>query len=146
MMNRKVLLAFAILLGSSLSASAAQPVPKVQPNPPVAGAAPVGVAVTAMDAVMLGWSAKKALLGKWVMNEQKQKIGKIDDLIITPSDAVSYAIIGVGGFVGVGRHDVAIPMNQLKLEDKNFVLPGATKDAMKALPEFTYNKGNNGLN
>jgi len=42
------------------------------------------------------------------------------------------------GFVGLGRHDVAIPVTQLKQQDGKFVLPGATKEAIKALPRFEY--------
>jgi hypothetical protein len=116
---------------------------KQAPPAPVAGVAPLGVTVIEMEAVVLGWSAKKDLLGKTVTNDRKEKIGKIDDLIITPNpDAklpfASFAIIGVGGFLGIGTKDVAIPMEQLKLQGGNLVLAGASKDALKALPEFKY--------
>ena len=57
---------------------------------------------------------------------------------MSPDKSVSYAIIGAGGFLGVGRHDVAIPVNQLKENDGKFVLAGATKAAIKAMPEFEY--------
>jgi sporulation protein YlmC with PRC-barrel domain len=65
-------------------------------------------------------------------------VGSVDDIIITPEKAVSYAIIGTGGFLGLAKHDVAIPVSQFKLVDKKLVLPGATKDALKAIPEFQY--------
>ncbi len=43
--------------------------------------------------------------------------------------------------MGVGRHDVAIPVNQLKQQDDGkFILAGATKEAIKALPKFEYAK------
>ncbi len=64
----------------------------------------------------------------------------MDDIIIAPDRAVSFAIIGVGGFVGIGKHDVAIPINQIKEEKDRLILPGATKEALKALPEFQYAK------
>ncbi|MES2355070.1 MAG: PRC-barrel domain-containing protein [Pseudomonadota bacterium] len=105
---------------------------------PVAGGTTVGI--TATQELALGWSAKKQILGKTIYNEQKEKVGKIDDLIITPDNAVSYAIVGAGGFVGVGKHDVAIPVAQLKDQSGNIVLPGATKDSIKNLPEFKYAK------
>ena len=112
-------------------------------SPPVAGKAPLGVAVIEMEAVIQGWSAEKDLLDKTVMNDQKENIGKIEDLIVSRStDAklpiASFAIIGVGGFLGIGKHDVAIPMEQIKLEGKLLVLPGATKAALKRLPRFEY--------
>jgi len=106
----------------------------------VAGSSTIGVTKEEIKAVMEGWSAKKAVLGKAVYNEKNEKIGTIDDLIITPDRSVSYAIIGAGGFLGIGKHDVAIPMSQLKLEKDKFILPGATKEALKALPKFEYAK------
>jgi sporulation protein YlmC with PRC-barrel domain len=106
----------------------------------VAGSSTIGVTKEEIKAVMEGWSAKKAVLGKAVYNDKNEKIGTIDDLIITPDRSVSYAIIGAGGFLGIGRHDVAIPMSQLKEEKGKFILPGATKEALKAMPKFEYAK------
>jgi sporulation protein YlmC with PRC-barrel domain len=115
----------------------------VTAKPPIAGKAPLGVAVVEMEAVTHGWSAKKDLLDKTVMNDQKEKIGKIDDVIVSQSaDAklpvASSAIFSVGGFLGIGKRDVAIPMEQIKLEGTQLILPGATKAALKAFPRFEY--------
>jgi hypothetical protein len=123
-----------------------QPAPAAQaPQPsfggvPIAGGVPLGVTVVQMEAIFIGWSAKKDSLGKPVVNERNEQIGKIDDLIIRPDNAVSYAIIGVGGFLGMKKHDVAIPMQQLKLHQGALVLPGATREALKALPPFEYRR------
>jgi len=106
----------------------------------VAGSSTIGVTMEEIKAVMEGWSAKKAILGKAVYNDKNEKIGTIDDLIITPDRSVSYVIIGAGGFLGIGKHDVAIPISQLKLEKDKFILPGATKEALKAMPKFEYAK------
>jgi sporulation protein YlmC with PRC-barrel domain len=105
-----------------------------------AGSTTLGVAVEELKVVAVGWSVKKQILGKTVYNENNQKVGRIDDLIVAPDSAVSFAIIGAGGFVGLGRHDVAIPVQQIKLQDAKFILPGATKQAIKALPKFEYAK------
>lgn len=104
----------------------------------VAGSTRLGVAVEEMKAVALGWSVKKQILGQYVYNEQNQRVGKIDDLIIAPDTAVSFVIVGAGGFVGLGRHDIAVPVAQLKQQDGKYVLPGATKETIKALPKFEY--------
>ena len=69
-----------------------------------------------------------------------EKIGTVDDLIITPDKSVSYAIIGAGGFLGMGKHDVAVPVGQFKEDKGRIVLAGATKDALKAMPKFEYAK------
>lgn len=113
------------------------------PAAPVAGKAPLGVTVIEMEAVVIGWSTKRDLLDKTVVNDKNEKIGKVDDLILSPAKAgstpaASFAIIGVGGFLGIGKREVAIPTEQLKLQDKKLTLPGATKDALKALPPFVY--------
>jgi len=115
--------------------------PNVYVSAQVAGSTSLGVTAEELRAVAVGWSAKKQVLGKTVYNENKEKVGAIDDLIIAPDRAVSFAIIGAGGFVGLGRHDVAIPVNQLKqADDGKILLPGATKQAIKAMPRFEYAK------
>jgi hypothetical protein len=112
------------------------------PQAPLAGVQPVilGVTVDEIVVVTKGWSAKKQILRKTVYNDKNQKIGKVDDLIIAPDSAVSYAIIGAGGFLGLDRHDVAIPAKQFKIEKGKIILPGATKEAIKAMPKFEYAK------
>jgi hypothetical protein len=106
----------------------------------VAGTATIGVAVEELKAVALGWSAKKQLLDKDVYNDKNEKVGEVEDMIVTPDKAVSYVIIGVGGFLGLDRHDVAIPAGQLKVEGGKLILAGATKETLKALPKFEYAK------
>jgi sporulation protein YlmC with PRC-barrel domain len=106
----------------------------------VAGAATIGVTVEEMKLVVLGWSAKRQLLGHDVYNERNQKIGKFDDIIVSPKRTVSHAIIGVGVFLGLVKKDVAIPMDQLQLVNNRFILKGATKDALLAMPTFEYAK------
>jgi sporulation protein YlmC with PRC-barrel domain len=104
----------------------------------VVGSTTLGIAYAELRDVTTGWSTKKQVLGKKVFNDSGETVGKIDDIIVSPDKAVSYAIIGAGGFLGVGRHDVAIPVNQLKENDGKFILAGATKDAIKDMPEFEY--------
>jgi sporulation protein YlmC with PRC-barrel domain len=91
-----------------------------------------------MRLVVLGWSAKHKLLGHSVHNDKNEDIGKIDDIIVSPKRTVSWAIVGVGGFLGIGKKDVAIPMDQLRFEGDKLILPGASKQAVKAMPAFEY--------
>ena len=104
----------------------------------VAGSTLLGVSVAEMRDVSLGWSAKRQILGQPVFNDKDERVGSIDDIIIAPEKAVSYAIINAGGFTGLTKHDVAIPASQLKLVDNKLVLAGATKEALKASPPFEY--------
>ena len=104
----------------------------------VAGSTQLGIAMAELRAVAAGWSAKRQILGQTVYNDKDEKIGKVDDIIIAPDKAISYAIVGAGGFLDVGKHDVAIPVNQFKVANGKLVLAGASKDALKAMPEFEY--------
>ena len=104
----------------------------------VAGSTLLGVSVAEMRDVSLGWSAKRQILGLPVFNDKDERVGSIDDIIIAPDKAASYAIINAGGFIGLTKHDVAIPVSQLKLVDNKLVLAGATKEALKASPPFEY--------
>ncbi len=106
----------------------------------VAGSTTTGVTVEELKTIALGWSAKKQILGKPVYNDRDDKVGDVDDLIIAPDSSVSYAIIGVGGFLGLGERQVAIPVNRFKNSEGRIVLPGATKDALQAMPSFQYAK------
>ena len=104
----------------------------------IVGSTQLGAAVAELRDVTTGWSVKRHVLGRTVYNDSGNAVGKVDDIIVTPDKAASYAIIGAGGFLGLGRHDVAIPVSQLKETDGKFVLAGATKEALKAIPPFEY--------
>jgi sporulation protein YlmC with PRC-barrel domain len=74
-----------------------------------------------------------------VYDPANKKIGDIDDLVITKDGTISTAVIGVGGFLGVGQKDVGIPFSDLKVASDNnktwFVL-NRTKDDLKNAPAF----------
>jgi hypothetical protein len=64
----------------------------------VAGSTVIGISVAEMREVSIGWSAKRQILGQAVFNDKDERVGSIDDMIIAPDKAVSYAIINAGGF------------------------------------------------
>jgi len=78
------------------------------------------------------------IIGAAVQNEQNQRVGTVDDLIVAPDDKITMAIVSVGGFLGVGNKLVAVPWGQLKADGDHLVLPGASKDSMNAAPSFQY--------
>jgi sporulation protein YlmC with PRC-barrel domain len=59
------------------------------------------------------WRASK-LSGVNVYNDNNEKIGDINDVIIDKSGKVDTVVLGVGGFLGMGEHYVAVPMEKLK--------------------------------
>ena len=98
----------------------------------------IDTSIVASTQLAMGWSVKKTLMGKTVYNDAGQKVGKVEDLIVAPDRNVSYVIVGAGGFIGLGRHDVAVPVGQITDKAGKLVLAGATKDSVKAMPGFTY--------
>ena len=105
---------------------------------PVAGVQPLELTVEAKALVLQGWRASK-LIGATVYNDKDERIGKIEDMIVSPDGKVSVAVIDVGGFLGIGQHRVAIPVDGFTdIKAKKLVLPKATKESLKALPEFSY--------
>ena len=129
-----VLVLSSALLGWSVVGPVAAETP-----PPVAGRIPLGVTVAEADLIETGWRASK-LVHAEVRNDKGEKIGNVDDIIVSADGTLSTAILDVGGFLGLGGHKVAIPVKQLVLSSKQtkIVLPGATKDVLKNLPEFKY--------
>ncbi len=97
----------------------------------------VDIAKVDVHKVAAGYRASK-VIGSNVINGANETIGKIDDLLVSSDGKEPFAILSIGGFLGVGSHLVAVPFDNLKLVDKKLVLPGGTKDSLKLLPEFKY--------
>ena len=122
---------FVIVAGITLSAPA---ISQAQ----VAGSTLLGVSYGELRDVTLGWSAKRQILGHPVYNNMDERVGSVDDIIVTTDKSVSYAVINAGSFLAVAKHNVAVPVSQFQLSGDKLVLPGATRDALKAAPEFDY--------
>jgi hypothetical protein len=88
--------------------------------------------------VATGFRATK-IIGESVVNDANETVGKVDDIIVADGKA-PFLILSVGGFLGMGTKLVAVPHEALKVHDKKLMLPGATKDTLKDLPEFKYAK------
>lgn len=139
--KRRILMApFLAAVTLAATTLADRPAGADQPQPVGVATKVVGITVEEVAVIAHGWSTRKQLLGKAIFNDKGEKLGKIDDLIVSPEKSLTYAVVGVGGFLGIGTHDVAIPMNQLHIEHDRIVLNGATKEVVKAMPEFQYTK------
>src|SRR5450631_2345698 len=128
-MKRTILLAGAALIGTFLAAPAiAQGVPQT-----------VDIAKVDVQRVAGGYRASK-VIGSNVLNDANETIGKIDDLLVTRDGKEPYAVLSIGGFLGMGTHMVVVRYDSLKFADNKIVLPGGTKDGLKMLPAFEYSK------
>lgn len=124
------------------------------------------------------WRASK-VVGLSVYNDKNEKLGSINDLLMDKAGNVKAVVLGVGGFLGMGSHLVAVPLDKIKFVNEPVVYTGtassgnsmtknpatpptttgsastaasskpnpwypdhavfdATKDSLKAMPEFKY--------
>ncbi|HEX2117522.1 MAG TPA: PRC-barrel domain-containing protein, partial [Alphaproteobacteria bacterium] len=79
--------------------------------------------------------------GATVVNNANETVGEINDLLVDENGMVQAAVIGVGGFLGIGEKDVAVPFKELKVTRQNDgdidkVLANFNKDQLKQAPEF----------
>ena len=150
-----------VIIGAALTAVLATSAFAQQNQPaPNAPAATTSPAPREAAARVTGWRASK-LIGVNVYNQQNEKLGEINELIVDRSGRIAGAIIGVGGFLGMGERDVMVPMDRLQFQDENAkrttgtsadrsnaaserdwypdrAVINANKDQLKAMPEFKY--------
>lgn len=78
-----------------------------------------------------------------VYDPKDNKIGEIMDVLVDRSGRVTSLIVGVGGFLGAGEKDVAVPFDAVHVADKDNtkrLVMNATKDDLKNAPGFKYDR------
>jgi sporulation protein YlmC with PRC-barrel domain len=108
--------------------------------------------IAATAALAAGETMKTAPPDSWtvtnyykqsVYDPQLNKIGTIDDVLLDKQGKVTGLIIGVGGFLGIGQKDVAVPFAAVKTEkknDKQYLTLDETKDSLKAATGYKYDR------
>ena len=160
-----------LILGGLLASAMLVPA-LAQTNPPPASPAPAAES-TAPKAHGETWRSSK-LIGLNVYNDQDEKLGEISEILLDKSGKADFVVLGVGGFLGIGQHDIMVEMSKLKFVDEparsasttsttttgtgtnrpattttttssgkkwypdHAVLSGATKDQLKAMPQFKF--------
>jgi sporulation protein YlmC with PRC-barrel domain len=113
------LLASTLLASPALAQSSTQPAnptpPAAAPQAPMAKPATEAAAPTMQKAGQ--WRTSK-FVGLDVYNSNNEKIGDIEDLIMGDSGQVDTIVIGVGGFLGMGEHNVGLKWNQVKFTNE----------------------------
>jgi sporulation protein YlmC with PRC-barrel domain len=85
------------------------------------------------------WLASQ-FMGQPVTNGAGDNIGSISDLLFDKSGRVANVVIGVGGFLGIGEKDVALPYTALSItaasDGKRVVTLAISKEQLKVAPDF----------
>jgi sporulation protein YlmC with PRC-barrel domain len=157
----------AILAAALLSSSALAQTPTTPP----AKDTPAAAEVKAKGA---HWRSSK-LIGVNVYNDQNEKLGDVNEIILDPAGKVMGYVIGVGGFLGMGEHDILVEPTKIKFVNEpvraasnpqatgpnaaptntrnvsnttadrwypDHGVLSATKDQLKAMPQFKYSATN----
>jgi sporulation protein YlmC with PRC-barrel domain len=127
---RKIISATVFAMGVSVAALAQQPAPMASGPAKILTTLPSGTTVT-------------NFYKQSVYDPSDNKIGGIDDVLIDKEGLVTALIIGVGGFLGMGEKNVAVPFSDVRGSEKNnkwYLVLNTTKDALKGAPGFTYDK------
>jgi len=163
-----------VILAGLLASAMAVPV-FAQNNKP-APAAPVPASQSASPKAHGEMWRSSKLIGLNVYNDKNEKLGDINEILVDKSGKVDGVVIGVGGFLGMGEHDIMVEMSKLKFVDEpartsttttapstsgsgtatrtastattttvdhkwypdHAILAGATKESLKAMPQFKY--------
>ncbi len=135
-----VLVSALLLAGPAMAQTSTAAQPGAAPSAP-AGLAPapsnpnLAVASVRMD----GGRRASKIIGSAVYSDPNTQVASIDDLMIGKDNRIVFAILSVGGLVGIGGKLVAVPFDQLQQNsDGKYMLPGMTKDSLSAEPAFVY--------
>jgi sporulation protein YlmC with PRC-barrel domain len=78
-----------------------------------------------------------------VYDNQDNKIGDVNDLLVDRDGKINAVIVGVGGFLGAGEKNVAVPFSALKVTDKNgkrYLVLDTSKQALENAPGYTFDR------
>ena len=101
-----------------------------------AGSSATTTAPAASDAWYGRFSADD-LIGKDIVNTKGDEVGEIEDIVVDPSSRSMYAVVSVGGFLGIGDKDIALSFDQLKLgSDDAILMSEQSETQLKQLPAY----------
>jgi hypothetical protein len=125
------------LAGAAFAQNSTEPTQPANSPQPVPSAAPNFISLDTSDMLTSN------VVGLDVRNDQNANIGKIQDVAFDNSKALKGYIVSVGGFLGIGTHYVAVQPDSVMIRyDANAktwrATMNATKDQLKAAPEFKY--------
>ena len=96
---------------------------------------------------LLSVPAQSVTVADWykqsVYDPSNNKVGEVKDVLLTPDGRVSAVIIGVGGLLGIGEKDVAVPFASIAhsvRDGKVYLTMGATKEELKAASGLRYDR------
>lgn len=79
----------------------------------------------------------RSLVGMKVQSEDNAHIGRINNVVVDKNGHVEYAVVKLGGFLGLGSKKVTVAWNEMRVDDQRGVVKiSKTKDQLKDEPEY----------
>lgn len=115
------------------------------PPSPQAPASSQGATPTSLPGVLL---STETLLGTDVKSAQGEEVGEIRQLMIDPrSGRVLYAVIGMGGFLGLGEKDILVPWSAMDVaRDGSALVLNVSRQLLQQAPEYKSGQSTEPLN
>jgi sporulation protein YlmC with PRC-barrel domain len=87
-----------------------------------------------------GFMSANAIIGADVRNKSDESIGTVQDVFVSKDGAIKGVVVGVGGFLGVGKHEVMLSWDKVQLREDSdhdglVIMTDATKESLKAMPD-----------
>ena len=120
---------------------AATPAPATEPAAVETVAAPTErfIQMQAQD----DWLASR-MIGSTIYGSGDETLGDINDIVIASNGQIKAVVIGVGGFLGIGEHKVAIAWNDLRFDtNRDVAVVSMTKEQLRAMPEYRADRARN---
>jgi sporulation protein YlmC with PRC-barrel domain len=128
---------YAALLVVFATATASAQAPQQAPQPS-GSAAQILASIPANSVTITHWYKQN------VYDPSDNKIGEIMDVLVDRAGKATALIIGVGGFLGMGEKDVAVPFDAVQVTSKDnnkwYLVMNSSKDALKSAKGFKYDR------
>ena len=115
------LTASALLATVAFAETPATPTDSSKMSPPAAA--------SVTDASMHGTWRSSKVVGLSVYNDNNESLGSISDLLMDKSGNIKAVVLGVGGFLGLGEHLVAVPFDKIKFVNEPVAYTGVAGGA-----------------
>jgi sporulation protein YlmC with PRC-barrel domain len=132
--SASILFALMTTVASAQAPQQAAPAASRQSGPP----AQIHASLPAESATVTHWYKQN------VYDPADNKIGEIMDVLVDRDGKITALVVGVGGFLGMGEKDVAVPFNSVRTTTKDnnkwYLVMNSTKDALKSAKGFKYDR------
>lgn len=99
-------------------------------------AVPVGTVTTTQIPTEFRAMRVEQLVGKSVYNSAGDRVGEIDEIVVNRNNRATGAVVGVGGFMGVGEKKVVVPFDSMRMQGDRIVAPNLTKDGVGSMQSY----------